>query len=692
MKKIKSLCSFLLALSTLCMVGCKDGGDSSSSTSTDFTEETVTLSDGYALDCALGNVSDYKVVISNEASLSEKSAAREWIDFVEKVTGESVGYAVDGIATQGEKLISIGRTNLFSNSGLTADKTELNGDGFVVKTIDDDLYICGGNDRGTIYGVYDVIEQMLGVRFIVEDYTYIPKNENAQIVAADKFSAPAFAYRTYLDPVVFQNQSKQYYLHRRYTSDYITISEDMGGNLRWYSNPSYNPVHNSLSYVDVATCTANNEVKTEYKHAFANDGISVIKSTEGELIQQTLAADLCYTDGINEDGSYTSTVIVDGEETKTAIQMVIDGMKDIIAKDVAENNYYMFGQMDLYARPCLCENCKSASAKYTDAGIMIRFVNCLADAIAQWQLEEGIEREIKIVTFAYQYTAHAPVTGDKESGYTLIDPTCKVKDNVVIRLAPIAAEKTVTFNHELQDKNRFGSEYLKKWKGVAKEYMIWTYTANFSHYYYYVPTMLTWAENLKLLQEMGVSYVFMQGNYQETTIYTTKLDSYVASKLMWNPSYDVNALISEFNRYYFGEVASGYADEFIQLYHATYEKAKADNPNYHTRDTGYEGDTVYLFKKGFVLHTIDLFDKAVQAVESSDLTFTEKQTYIHRLKEAQLQARFVYIYNAGAYGFSATDTTIIAKEFIKDALAYGGKHFGESVSRLFDLENVIYRC
>ena len=58
MKKIKSLCSFLLALSTLCMVGCKDGGDSSSSTSTDFTEETVTLSDGYALDCALGNVSD----------------------------------------------------------------------------------------------------------------------------------------------------------------------------------------------------------------------------------------------------------------------------------------------------------------------------------------------------------------------------------------------------------------------------------------------------------------------------------------------------------------------------------------------------------------------------------------------------------------------------------------------------------
>ncbi len=74
--------------------------------------------------------------------------------------------------------------------------------------------------------------------------------------------------------------------------------------------------------------------------------------------------------------------------------MAIEGMESIIRNDQEANNYYLFGQTDTTSRPCLCSNCRSAAAKYTDAGIMIRFINAFSDAIADFVEEEQIERDI----------------------------------------------------------------------------------------------------------------------------------------------------------------------------------------------------------------------------------------------------------------------------------------------------------
>lgn len=46
-----------------------------------------------------------------------------------------------------------------------------------------------------------------------------------------------------------------------------------------------------------------------------------------------------------------------------------------------------------------------------------------------------------------------------------------------------------------------------------------------------------------------------QGAPREYKYYQAHLENYIVSKLLWNPDRDVNALVEEFNAYYFGDSA-----------------------------------------------------------------------------------------------------------------------------------------
>ena len=79
--------------------------------------------------------------------------------------------------------------------------------------------------------------------------------------------------------------------------------------------------------------------------------------------------DLCYTSGINENGTG------DTATEKTAFKLVTDSLKAIIREDET-SEWYMLGQAD---RPngCPCDRCKDARNKYEASGLMIRFVNAV---------------------------------------------------------------------------------------------------------------------------------------------------------------------------------------------------------------------------------------------------------------------------------------------------------------------------
>lgn len=692
MKKL--FCLIIAALLIFSFSACTNTPNDTSSSSAQKPDEPEKITevdyptDGYDFERTLGNAADYEVVVSENATASEIYAADTFVSYVKQVTGKTINYGDENDDLTKKKAVVIGDTKHWNELGFNYTEETLNGDGFVIKTSGDDLFVRGAIDRGTIYGVLDIIENMLGVKWLTEDYTYVPSDANAKLYYADKVSVPAFRYRAYLDKTVYTNKNKDYIVYRRYTSDYVSTSDDMGGNIKMYNGFKYNRTHNALEYIDLEEVSSQNAIKPEYMHAFSNDGGEVLKGNAGVL--GLYANDLCYTDGINDDGTFYSTVTKDGVTTKTAIALAIDGLKKKILEDENASNYYLFGQNDLSSRPCACSDCKAASEKYTDAGIMIRFFNCLISAINEWKAEAGIDREINLVMFAYEYSAFAPVKETENGKFEPIDSTVKANDNLVIRIAPVKSEYTYAYSDSRQDSNEYGSKYLDKWKAIGEHFMVWSYHSNFKYYYVYLPTMQTWHQNLNDLKDMGVIYNFMQPNYEEKTTYQSRLESYVASKMLWNPDYDYNYLVDEFNRYYYGEVAFDYVREYNDMIVNAY-LAAMENGGYTTKTLDFV-DNLSVFTKGVLRRGVTLFDDAIAAVNASaELSSEDKQIYVSRLKEAQLTPRYSYLINATNLGYNSAEVNIMAQQFISDALSFGATNFGEGSNRKFDLNEIIYR-
>jgi len=637
--------------------------------------KTASRTQGIDFSVSAGKVKDYSVVVSSSATETEKYAAEMLIKYVERITGTRPSYRADG-AFSGGKVISVGRTSYSDVSDYVIDKEKLGNDGFVAKTLGESLLICGGSDRGTLYGVYDFLEYQLGVKWLTSDVTYVPENADACVYKTDRTEVPAFAYRVYLDPAAFFNDGTEFNTARRFTSEYLHLPDSAGGNLKWWQGYD---THNSLQWVKAERYVKNGKISDEYVKAFANDGHNVITDSHiGGLLNY--AADLCYTDGINEDGSFETETEEDGVKRKTAIGMAIEGVTEVIGNDKDLNNYYLFGQSDIMNRPCLCPRCIDAAKKYGDAGIMIRFVNALASAVESFAAENNIGREIDIVTFAYQWSAQPPVNRNADGSYSVKDKTCVPRANVTVRLAPIGMNRFVSYSHPAQGNNAYGSDYMQKWAAICNKFMVWDYTTYNPRHYWWYPAYTTWHDRLTDMKNMGVLYAMLQSNYQERTIYQTIFEPYVASKMLWNPDYDMNELIAEFNRYYFGEIGGRYATEYVEL--MTSECYGMISVNDYK-----EATALSTWNKGFLKSAIALIDKAEAEIAASDEK--EKDSYVQRLEVLKFQPRYMYLYNYIEYETDQVQMNISAKKFITEVMSAGGVYWAEAA--LFDVENVIFK-
>ena len=347
--------------------------------------------------------------------------------------------------------------------------------------------------------------------------------------------------------------------------------------------------------------------------------------------------------------------------------MAIEGMCEVIGADTDENNYYMFGQNDFFSRPCLCEQCIAASKTYTDAGMMIRFINALADGVAQYAAAEKIDRDINVVMFAYQWSSYAPTKVNSEGKFEVIDSTCIPKENVVIRLAPINMNRFVAYDDDAQDSNPYGADYMAKWATVTNNFMVWEYTTHNPRHYWWYPTFPVWNSKLTAMKNMGVRYAMLQSNYQERTNYQTILEGYVASKMLWNPAY---------------EAAQAYADEYVRLLTSACYDTLAKNDYKPSFGLGYCG-------KGTLKSAISLLNQAEIAVNESALSESEKAEYVQRIEVAKFQPRYMYLYNYMEYETDQVQMNIEAKRFILEVLSAGGKYWAEG--QLFDAENIIFK-
>ncbi|MDD3335856.1 MAG: DUF4838 domain-containing protein [Eubacteriales bacterium] len=194
---------------------------------------------------------------------------------------------------------------------------------------------------------------------------------------------------------------------------------------------------------------------------------------------------------------------------------------------------------------CECEQCSELARKEgSQSGPIIAFVNQVAQAIASEFPDKLLH------TFAYQYSRTAP-------------RTLRPHNQVIVRLCSIECD----FSHPLE-KGASPSflRDLREWSRICERLYVWDYTTNFANYLMPFVHLHTMRENLRLYQSMSVKGVLEQGAFsQGGGAHLAELMAYIQAKLLWNPEQNVESLVEEFCRGFYGLAASPYVLSYIWL-------------------------------------------------------------------------------------------------------------------------------
>ena len=306
-----------------------------------------------------GGKSNYRIVVSEEASVSEQTAARELQAYLEQVSGVRLPITSD-LKADGRKII-VGYNERVA--ALTqAQKPETNDEGFTYRTVGHDLLIWGGAQRGTMYGVFTFLERELGIHWLTPKCTVVPKCESRKLPRLDHSESPFVKYR-------YSN----YFVAR----DVPEWSAHTRENTKWY--PSTNDYGNIEAYYGAHTM----EWLVPVKEFFA---------THPEYF--------CLRDGKRYDG-YGQLCLSNPdvlEICKTRLMQRMREEPDYRIYSLSQNDNFLF---------CQCEKCAAIEQQYGGhSGLIVWFVNQVADAVR----DEFPDKYVG--TFAYQYSRQPP-TGIK---------------------------------------------------------------------------------------------------------------------------------------------------------------------------------------------------------------------------------------------------------------------------------------
>jgi len=618
------------------------------------------------------------IVLPKNASPCLQYAAEELTYFMEKCLKVTLHTVMDDKDFDGA-FFALGNTDQAHKIGFLPDVSVLNGDGFYIKTSGDEVYILAESDRGVLFGVYEIVERYLGVRFITAETTVLPKSETLYIEDGEICEIPAFRLRGYLEHDLYEdlgsmpNQAdKVFALRKRARHSFLFPSEKFGGGSGIWGRHT---THNFHYFVDEKKYNDPSDKENYHPEFFF-----CARSSEKKDFEFTVAGDndttICLTNGITDDGNIDETIDV------SVAKIVVEEMKkDILAHPNID--YFVFEQED-GDLCCQCEKCRQVAKKYKRSGLLIRFANAIEKKLQVWSDRELKGRKIRLVTYAYAYTLEAPVIRT-EKGIRPIDKTVVPSENVVMRMA---VGRNGFYDYFDERQRETTKKAIEEWKALGGKFFVWTYDAFFDRYLLYMPSMHTIKGNVKGFKEFGCEYLMVQGAHNAKGMWQDRMRAYLYQKAMWDTDADIEALTDEFLTHYFGEHAVSYMRAFMQEYQNFYAELSKKKSVCQTYGMRNKED----YDKGVLLKTLDIVRKAkkvnAEKVEDEKL----RELYDRRLSQAEVNSLFPLVENY-FYHFpekTKEDYIAYAKEFLR-LCRYGDISLYGELLKLSDWEAADYK-
>ena len=447
------------------------------------------------------------IVLAPGAGPTETYAAEELAAYLGKMSGKA--FPISHEPADDQLSIIVGREACLAN-GFTPDE-DLTDDGFMIQSSDERLYLTGTHPRGTLYGVYEFLEEVLGCRFFSPEVEVVPFHAEMAIEPVSIKRVPLISYRS---SSVYQLDDPVYAAKRKINGQAVLPDDKFGGRVQ-YGKPYF--VHTFCRHI----------LKPE---DYFDEHPEYYAEIDSERIRDK--TQLCLT---NPD--------------------VLRLVTEQVLKDIREQpdaKIFSLSQDDNY-NGCTCAKCRALDEyEGTQAGSLLHFVNAVA---------EEVEKEfpdVLIDTLAYQYTRRPP-------------RHVRARRNVCVRLCTIEC----CFLHPLEqctvdDPDAPRKDYAQPfrddiidWGKKCDRMFIWDYVTNFSHYWMPHPNLHVLAENVRFFYENNVRGLFEQGCKASGGGEMNDLRAYLLSKAMWDPYVDDGKLRAEFLSAVYGSAAP-FMDEYLE--------------------------------------------------------------------------------------------------------------------------------
>jgi hypothetical protein len=447
--------------------------------------------------------SAYTIVVQPAASNSEKHAAEDLQAHFKACAGVELPIAGQPPA-DGAPMIVLGCGPVAKSLGVDPGADQLGEQGYQVKTVAPHLVIAGTPAVGTLYGVYDFLENQLGVRWYAPGVVKTPAVKDLPLPQLDAVVRPAFLWR-----------------HTSYTrpggdADFFTRQRENDGG----AGPD-SP--QGLQYEFDGRC------HSYFRYINPDEFFATHPEYFSEIggVRRNNETQICLTN-------------------PEVLEIVTERMLKRMAETpgVRQHN---FSQMDWY-NYCECPKCAAMNEQYgTLGGTQFWFVNQLAERTSK------VYPDKLIGTLAYMYTEEAPKGLEMHPNVAVwlchMYPSC---DSHPIATCPLNAD----YKRRALD-----------WSKLCSHLYMWHYIVDFAHYYNPFPNFDSMAADMRFYHDIGAEGIYLQGMSAtggggEFSL----LRPYYGTRLLANPDCDADAVIRDFLDGYYG-AAAGPIYQYIRLLH-----------------------------------------------------------------------------------------------------------------------------
>ncbi|NMA20914.1 MAG: DUF4838 domain-containing protein [Lentisphaerae bacterium] len=465
---------------------------------------------------AYGISAPLQLIIRKDAPEVERTAAAELAEHFQMASGEKSIILEEKESLQGRR-VYIGWTEFAKRQGL--DFSSYDSEGWLVKAYGEEVLVIGGGfPRGTVYAAYEFLERQLGILWLDEWRTHVPKTAGIRWAAdTDWRGKPSFAVRGLYSYFIADVKRRELFLTRnRQNFFHLKISPGSAAYARGMDNLTGAPNFNHTFYYYTKGLAPEDE-----------DCLSYSKAT-GQRVRSNSSAgpgQICYSN------------------PKTQ-QLISKKMLEYIAADRREKEagrypkYYVLAKND-NRNDCECPGCLELFKKHGSSGAQLEFTNRVAIEVGKTYPDILIQMD------AYATGAFPPISE--------IKPAKNVRVLVALGHGDPKRYRD-PFRSYRHPSNQVTRDIISDWSRIAT-LAIWDYWIDFYGRSQYPSTnVLAIAENLRFYHEQGIDYVFAECE-KPSQVSLHALRIWMGYRMMNNIELDVRQEIQHFMQAYYGQAA-----------------------------------------------------------------------------------------------------------------------------------------